>query len=534
MTLRVLVAYSMSSTHVATTWDYLLALQRHSGLAVSYVHVTHDAVLEFDLDAFDVVFHSYCARLCFEGYVSASYQAALRRFRGLKVLAVQDEYDRTDVLRSAIRELGFHAVLTCVPAGWVERVYPGEMFPGVAFVSVLTGYVPDHLSAHPPRPMPLRDRHVVVGYRGRDIGARYGRLAFEKYQIGVRMKAICAARGIPHDIAVDEASRLYGAAWFGFVAGCRAMLGSESGSNVFDFDGSIERRYRALAAANGGSVSYESFLPEVAALETLVPMGQISPRVFECAAMRTPMVLFRGFYSGVLEPERHYIPLEKDFSNAGAVLARLERLDALGAMAERAHADLVASGRYSYRAFAKLLTELFLRRIRELGLPPGRGVWRPPPVLPQPPAAPERARPTAAPLTPEHLAAAPAIRQIAVLEPEIERLARAFDAADAAYRERLEAALARREGEPPPAGARKRIALRPPPSPAQAAVDRLALHSLHCRERRAAARAGRDPLAAPADLPRRLGLIEAEIRVMNREIDALNALALAAIAVAEA
>src|ERR1700758_3631232 len=105
--IRVLIPYSMSSTFTTTTLEYLLALKRYSDFDVSYVHVTHDAELDFELNAYDVVFQNYCVRLCFEDYVSRSYREALKRFRGLKVLSVQDDYDHTSTLHRAIRELGF-------------------------------------------------------------------------------------------------------------------------------------------------------------------------------------------------------------------------------------------------------------------------------------------------------------------------------------------------------------------------------------------------------------------------------------------
>jgi len=375
--MRILVAYSMSSTHVQTTLDYLLALKRYSSHEVSYVHATHEAVMDFDFDDFDVVLQNYCARLCFEGYVSRSYREALKRFRGLKMLAVQDEYNRTNVLKAAIRELGFHVVLTCVPQDSLEYVYPRREFPDVEFVTVLTGYVPDHLVDAGRTPAPLGRRPLVIGYRGRDIGGLYGRLAFEKYEIGRRMREICQERGIPHDIAMDDQSRIYGPAWLDFIGSCRSMLGSESGSNVFDFDGSIERTYKEMAGARSWKVGYDEFLPLVARHESEISMGQISPRAFECAAMRTPMILFRGRYSGVLTADVHYIPLEKDFSNVDEVLGRLEDLPALEAMAQTTYRDLVDSGRYGYAAFGRQLCAIIERKFDELGLVPaaGQALW---------------------------------------------------------------------------------------------------------------------------------------------------------------
>lgn len=347
----------MSSTFVQTTLDYLRAFKRFSGFDVEYVHVTHGASLGFELDCYDVVFHSYCSRLCFAGYVSESYRDRLRNFSGVKVLAVQDEYDHTDILKEAIKDLKFDIVLTCVPQDSLEYVYPKREFPDVRFITVFTGYVSEDFAFALPPVKPLAERPIFIGYRGRDIGGRYGRLGFDKFEIGRRMKEFCDARGIATDIAMDEASRIYGTDWFDFVGNCRAMLGSESGSNVFDFDGSIDARFKAMTVANGGlSPSYGEFLPIVADRDGEIDMGQVSPRVFECAMMRTPMVLFKGRYSDVIVPDEHYIGLEKDFSNVDEVLAQLGDLPKLEAMTLRAFDHLVAAGQFTYEAFYRVIT----------------------------------------------------------------------------------------------------------------------------------------------------------------------------------
>ncbi len=359
MSKRMLITYSMAGAHVQTTREYLTALKTYSGYEVEYLHVTHDANIVSDFDSYDVVFHSYCARLCFKGYVSESYRSRLRKFRGLKILAVQDEYDHTDELKAAIKDLAFDVVLTCVPQESLEYVYPRAEFPNVEFVTVLTGYVPEDFDISPRSLKPLADRRILIGYRGRDIGGRYGRLGFDKYEIGRRMKEICDARGIATDIAMDEASRIYGTGWYDFVGDCRAMLGSESGSNVFDFDGSIIDKFNELKQANDGvAPSYQEFRVHAEARDNEIDMGQISPRVFECAAMRTPMVLFKGRYSDAITPGEHYIALEKDFSNIDDVLAKLEDMPALEAMAARAHAHLVQSGKFGYREFIATLRNL--------------------------------------------------------------------------------------------------------------------------------------------------------------------------------
>ena len=393
--MRMLVAYSMTSMETQTIIDYATSFSRYLPWDVDYVHATNAAVMGFDFSAYDVLFHNYCVRLPVEGYASESYKAATRAFGGLKILSIQDEYDRTDLARAAIRDLGFHVVLTCVPAESIEKIYPAADFPGVQFKTVLTGYVPDDLACAAPASPPLGERQIAIGYRTRDLGGRYGQLAFDKFEIGRRMREICQSRGLAVDISWDEADRLYGKAWLGFLGQCRATLGAESGSNVFDDDGSLAAQFRAETAALGRPPSYEEWLPRTAAREREISMGQISPRVFEAAAMRTPMILFEGRYSDVARPDVHYIPLAKDFSNVEAVLTRLDDIEALDAMAGRAHAELVASGRYGYRAFVLEIVDLAAAEITARGLPRASGASRG--QRPPPPASPLTELPTPEP-----------------------------------------------------------------------------------------------------------------------------------------
>src|SRR5262249_46601006 len=162
----------------------------------------------------------------------------LAAFRGPKILAVQDEYDQTDKLRAAIKPLGFTTILTCVPQESAEVVYPRDCIGDAELVTVLTGYVPEGIPEGR-KAVPLSERPVSIGYRGRVLGGQYGRLGFEKFEIGRAMRRVCEERGIAHDIEWADDKRIYGPDWYAFLGSCRAVLGSESGCNVFDFDGSI-------------------------------------------------------------------------------------------------------------------------------------------------------------------------------------------------------------------------------------------------------------------------------------------------------
>lgn len=348
--LKVLVLYDSTQSFTNTVIEHLHCLSGLDDAAVYFCHAGPESRLPVPLAAFDGLIIHYSVRVAFER-ISASDALQISRFRGLKCLFIQDEYDCAETTRRWIELLGLHLVFTCVPADRREKVYPTSRFPRVTFVSNLTGYVPALLDNLPP-PKPLRERRAVIGYRGRTLPPWYGTLAREKHVIGLRMRDICDRRGIPVDIAWDERARIYGAAWYEFLGSCRATLGTESGSNVFDDDGSIRRAIEDDVKADR-SLSFDAiFEKHLRTREQPGLMNQVSPRIFEAIALRTALILFEGNYSGVVQADRHYLSLKKDFSNVDDVLDRLQDDACIEAMTERAYADVIASGRYSYQTFA--------------------------------------------------------------------------------------------------------------------------------------------------------------------------------------
>ena len=53
-----------------------------------------------------------------------------------------------------------------------------------------------------------------------------------------------------------------------------------------------------------------------------VPGRVLSGRNVEAAGTKTVQLLLRGVYGGYLEPDVHYVPLEKDFSNLDEAIAK--------------------------------------------------------------------------------------------------------------------------------------------------------------------------------------------------------------------
>jgi hypothetical protein len=135
------------------------------------------------------------------------------------------------------------------------------------------------------------------------------------------------------------------------------MLGSESGSNVFDWDGTLVARISEFRKLDPGVTDEEIYSRLVQEEEIEGIMNQVSPRVFEAVAARTVLVLFEGSYSGVVSADEHFIPLKKDGSNLPDVIRKLSDGAYVDAMAQRAYDQVIGSGKYSYDAFARFVDE---------------------------------------------------------------------------------------------------------------------------------------------------------------------------------
>ena len=204
---------------------------------------------EIDLSVFDVVIMHYAVRLSLKDYLPGAHGAAnpaLHRAEG-------PSSSRMNTIRPIRRRPGSSAWLSTLSIPACRRqariCLPASDFHWTEFLSTLTGYVPEDPSLGQYL-LPLREREILVAYRGRMLPYFYGSLGWQKYRIGVDVKALAQERGLPVDIEVDDTKRIYGTDWYRFLGSARATLGTESGSNVFDFDGNVRSEIERRLAQN--------------------------------------------------------------------------------------------------------------------------------------------------------------------------------------------------------------------------------------------------------------------------------------------
>jgi hypothetical protein len=374
--LRILVACNYDPANAATVCDHINAFVRYSRHEVRVLSRVGEIFDGVTLAAFDAVVIHYSLFLAMEAFVGPRSRRALAAFQGAKAVFIQDEYRFVNATLDALEDCGVNLVFTCLGPDEAERIY-GRV-GGLRTQQVLTGYVPHRLTHYPP--LALSVRKTMVGYRGRTYPAWHGEQGREKVRIGKLFKRDAPRFGISTDIAWSERSRLYGRDWVKFIRNCQAVLAVESGASVFDFDGAVAARTESFAAlverphpipALAREPSYEMLRDRFfAGREDQIDIAQISPRVFEAIALRTLIIAYPGRYSGVLEPWRHYVPLDKDHGNMAEVAAVLRDPERVAEIITNAYAEIALNPAYGYGT----MIGLFDARITEAAAGRSRAV----------------------------------------------------------------------------------------------------------------------------------------------------------------
>jgi hypothetical protein len=272
----------------------------------------------------------------------------------LKIALPQDEYDHAGVLDEWLDQLGVSVVCTVLDDAHRADLYP-RLAGEAAFYEILTGYIDDESAERSrARIVPAADRPHDIVYRARHLPYWYGSHAQLKHRIGDAVLEHATAHGLACDVSTRAQETIFGDQWLDFLGTARATVGVESGSSVLDRRGEVHERVDELLQADP-ALSFE----EVSAR---MPPGwddyrfyAISPRHLESVVTKTAQILVEGHYSGVLEAERHYLPVRRDFSNLDEVLEAARDRPALARMAEQAYEDIYLSGKFSFSKLTNVL-----------------------------------------------------------------------------------------------------------------------------------------------------------------------------------
>lgn len=325
--------------------------------------LTCKTIDKFDFSLFDAIGLHYSIKPYDHYYLTSGLKIKIAAFQGTKFLFLQDEYQKVNQVQDFLYSLGFHVLFTLVNKAIIDQAYPDPRLTQLKKITVLTGYIHDDMrSIIAP---PITSRTIDISYRGRKCEYWLGSLANEKQIIANEFINRTKGAGLAIDVSLEESKRLYGEQWLQLLMNSKAVLGTESGASIWDFDGSIQKKtnqYLRLHKNADFNAVYEQVLKPY---DWNIPYTAVSPRVFEAAATKTAMVMFPGDYSGVCCPDVHYIVLEKNFSNLNDVVSKLKSQDYLQNLVDRTYADLIESGLYSQHVFSKLVGDELLGQIKD-------------------------------------------------------------------------------------------------------------------------------------------------------------------------
>ena len=315
---------------------------------------------------FDVVVIHYSLCILFESYIPLYLREALKKFRGLKIQIIQDEYRWINRMMDEMVYLGIDGLFSSLSTDNLEKVYRHPDMGQVVKVSALPGYASKSWVEQDAPSIKERNKHLI--YRGRELPFWLGNMAWEKTSMTKEVSERIAEKDFVTDLSSREEDRIYGDAWVEFMKSGKAVLGLEGGASIFDFDDSIENQVRAYQKKNPDADYEEVHQLFLAPHEGNIVHRTITPRSFEAIAVRTAQVMFPGEYRGVLEPWKHYLPLERDFSNLDEVCGFLQDDDYLQELVDRTYQDIIESGNYDMSLLGRGMDAMidFLRSSRQI------------------------------------------------------------------------------------------------------------------------------------------------------------------------
>jgi hypothetical protein len=345
-----------------TTAQHLAAVTSIPDAEVLSYNAAHGVPRWLDRLRFDaVVLHTTYLGLRWHRWFK-EYRARSEWLAGmdaLKVALPQDEYHDAHTLDDWLDDLGVSVVATVLDGAYRDELYP-KLSGKAAFYEVLTGYVDETAAKGIRVPAPDQRPYDVV-YRARHLPFWLGSHAQLKHRVGEAVLARAPAHDLRCDISTRPQKVVLGEAWLDLLASGRMTIGAESGSSTLDKRGEL-----GAMVADWLEREPELTFEEV---DERMPAGwddyrffAISPRHLEAVVTKTAQLLVEGRYSGVLEPERHYLPIRRDFSNLDEVLEQARDRERMTTLTERAYDEIYVSGRFSFRRLSETIGEILTER----------------------------------------------------------------------------------------------------------------------------------------------------------------------------
>lgn len=348
--LKVLVLYSCSEWPFRKTFKaFLESFQKYSNHEIVYVNFPFFfpkqslASLEWDLIIYTHSFTAPWNRTNFLKKIALLEEIGLKAER--KIAFFQDEYFNLDLTNLFLEKMRIDSLYTVAPDTEWQKLYPH--FPSDRINQYLTGYIENEDVINAEKNLETTKKDIGISYRTAYPGvsmACLGDVGWLKYEVAEFGKLLNVENS---DVQVGTGF-LTGDDWFKLLARSKFTLGTPSGSNILDRDGTLAKELSDLKSFNRKELIHfleEKGIPQDFQLEV------ISPRIFESGMFNCCQILVEGEYNSILEKYKHYIPIKRDLSNIDEVRSIINDESKIKIIVSNFRKDIIDNYVYSYQHF---------------------------------------------------------------------------------------------------------------------------------------------------------------------------------------
>lgn len=348
-----------------TVEDHLYSFKRYvPGVTFHYCNVLYRIPYYLQWCQYDgvILHYSLLSVKWSEDYwplYSKTLLPTLQRFKGIKIAMPQDEYVHSGALCRFFKAAGIDVIYTLCPQEAHDVLYPREKTGVGEIVKTHPGFVDEKTA----KINTNGDRPIAIGYRARKLPYWLGSHAQLKNTLAEQFQSVSSRYpNVKMDISTRDEDVFLGDEWFQFLLRCRTMLGCLGGASLHDPEGHLKKAVDSYVEQNPRASFEEVEQACFLGKDGNLPYNCLGPRHFECTMAKTCQILVEGDYFGVFQPDLHYIPLKRDFSNIDEVIEKAQDEELCRTIAERAYRDIVVSGNYTYRTFAQGVIDKILEK----------------------------------------------------------------------------------------------------------------------------------------------------------------------------
>jgi hypothetical protein len=170
-----------------------------------------------------------------------------------------------------------------------------------------------------------QSRPIEIGF----IGDRYSYAIgdVERTELAEYFAQNSRGKKLTTDIRIGRKLRIPREEYVKFLNSTRGTIGAESGTYYLEKTDRTQKEVEAFLSRHPDATFEEVYEGFFKNYTNPINGKAISSRHFEPIGTKTCQILLEGNYNGILKPNTHYIPLNKDYSNVDEVLERFADRD---------------------------------------------------------------------------------------------------------------------------------------------------------------------------------------------------------------